>query len=341
MNIAIVTPYGETYSNDKLFDSSMCKIGQNLLLPGIELKSTLKKLGHEYHTADVYTSLEDIDVWVFQDLNKSSLITLDSTKEYLKYFLKRKWKYDYLYKLTKLKKKSKSVLIMQEPKAVFPQSYEKKNHKYFDRILTWDTSLIDNERYFQFFYPQVMPPSISDVPFEKKKYISMICGNKSSSDKDELYTERLKAIEYFEKKNEDFDLYGFGWNDKERISYRGTIVDKLSVLSNYKFSICFENMKSSSGYITEKIFDSFFSGCIPIYLGAEDVHDFIPEETFIDYRNFNSFDDLDSYLKRITKKEYYTIQRNIREYLNSDEYNKKYSMDAFVKRMVDYFITWN
>ena len=58
MKIAIVTPYGESYSNDKLFDPAMCSIGQNLLLPGIKLRERLEELGHEYHTVDMYDNKE-------------------------------------------------------------------------------------------------------------------------------------------------------------------------------------------------------------------------------------------------------------------------------------------
>lgn len=43
MNIAIVNIYGDAYSEDKLFDINSCKIGQNLLLPGIVLKKELEK----------------------------------------------------------------------------------------------------------------------------------------------------------------------------------------------------------------------------------------------------------------------------------------------------------
>lgn len=42
---------------------------------------------------------------------------------------------------------------------------------------------------------------------------------------------------------------------------------KEKFLSNYKFNICVEN-SLGEGYITEKIFESIASGCIPIYWGA-------------------------------------------------------------------------
>lgn len=341
MKIAIVTPYGETYSCDRLFDPSMCTIGQNLLLPGIKLKEALEKDGHEYHTADMYSNMDEIDVWVFQDLNNSSRLTAHSIMDWMKYVLKKKWKGDYFYKYSKLKNNSKSLLIMQEPQTVFPQSYERSNHKHFDRVLTWDAKLIDHQTYYAFFYPQVKPDTIYHKDYDKKKYITMICGNKRSSDRNELYSERLKVIDYFERNAIDFDLYGFGWDKKERSSYCGKVEDKLSTLSDYRFSVCFENMKSESGYITEKIFDSFFAGCVPIYYGAEDIFKYVPEETFIDYRKFKSLDELNQYLTQMSANEYEAILRKINEYLNSELFYQSFSIDAYVNRMVDAITRWN
>lgn len=42
--------------------------------------------------------------------------------------------------------------------------------------------------------------------------------------------------------------------------------DKNSYLRNFKFNLCPEN-SSNVGYVTEKIFDAIYSGCIPIYWG--------------------------------------------------------------------------
>lgn len=48
----------------------------------------------------------------------------------------------------------------------------------------------------------------------------------------------------------------------------------IKVFSFYKFIICFENSKSN-GYITEKLFNVFLAGSIPIYDGAFDLDKFI------------------------------------------------------------------
>ena len=61
--------------------------------------------------------------------------------------------------------------------------------------------------------------------------------------------------------------------------------------NNYKFAIAFEN-EDYPGYVTEKICDIYKSRCIPIYWGTTEVtRDFNPT-TFINARDFESFDKL-------------------------------------------------
>jgi len=43
--------------------------------------------------------------------------------------------------------------------------------------------------------------------------------------------------------------------------------DKLAWLRNYRFNLCPEN-SNAEGYCTEKLFEAIYSGCVPIYWGA-------------------------------------------------------------------------
>ncbi len=333
MNIAVVTPYGHIYEKDRLFDPEVCKIGENLLIPGITLKKKFEQLGHQYHTADVYKTNE-IEIYIFQDLNKNSILLLESMKDFASYVFKRKWKNDYLLRAKKNKGLVYNILIMQEPPVVCPQSYEKKYHKYFDRILTWDSRLVDDEKYFLFHYPQVKPFNKYNVQFKKKKFLTMICGNKISNGEYELYSKREEAINYFEKLQTEFDLYGVGWDKTKHPSYRGFVEKKLDTLSKYKFSICYENMCNVNGYITEKIFDCFFSGCVPIYWGAEDVTNYIPIKAFIDRRKFKNNDELYRYIISMEEKEYNEYIDAAGEYINSVEFRNTFSVDAYVRKII-------
>ena len=51
-------------------------------------------------------------------------------------------------------------------------------------------------------------------------------------------------------------------------------------------SRCAWRIRGFAGYISEKIFDCFFAGTVPLYLGAPDIEDYIPADTFIDLRQF-------------------------------------------------------
>jgi hypothetical protein len=80
-----------------------------------------------------------------------------------------------------------------------------------------------------------------------------------------------------------FPVHGYGLAFSSS-PYNG---DKKELLQNYIFNICFENTLSR-GYVTEKLFEAKFSGCIPIYWGDEwSKHDF-NEQCFIYYNNYES-----------------------------------------------------
>ena len=148
----------------------------------------------------------------------------------------------------------------------------------------------------------------------------------------EFYTLRLKAIMHFSKFN-DFDLYGRNWHKKywgipnhiykKALSkYKGSVDNKVKCLSEYRFSICFENA-SYPGYITEKIFDCFFAGCIPIYFGAPDVEKYIPKNCFIDFSDFNNdFSKLENFLINFSMNDYLLIKKNILNFFNSNQFSQ-------------------
>ena len=218
--------------------------------------------------------------------------------------------------------------------------YNKNLHSCIGRIYTWDDDLVDNVHYFKFHYP-VLLPMRSDIPsFEEKKFCTLISGchpHKNFAEKypNELYTERRKTALYFDEIGETgFDLYGREWDPTIYRSYRGPLADKLAVLKNYRFSICYENCQHVQGYITEKIFDCFAAGVIPIYWGATNITDYIPKECFIDRRDFASLDELYAFLKQMDKATFKGYLDRIAAYLESDE-AQVFSKGHFEKLFVD------
>lgn len=119
--------------------------------------------------------------------------------------------------------------------------------------------------------------SLKVVPFKKKKFMLVINRSKLNSEIDS-YTEEIKmnfpneiidTIDIHTKKIKNASCY----HSKEL----------LDVFVEYKFILCLEN-SYNNGYITEKIFNCFFSKTIPLYKGAYDVYKFINRSRFINLR---------------------------------------------------------
>lgn len=223
----------------------------------------------------------------------------------------------------------KAILFMWEPPVVQKNLYTERFTSKFKRIYTWDDSLVDNKRFFKFYYPVLQGMRENLPSFENRKLLTQISGCKKSKHKKELYSERVKVIEYFQDKPEgEFEFYGTGWDKDNYKHYKGAPADKLEALKNYKFSVCYENMKDVQGYVTEKIFDCFAVGTIPIYWGASNITDFVPKNCFIDRRDFASFDEVLSYIRSMDAQTYETYLTNIRAFLASDQ-AKLFSQEMF------------
>jgi alpha(1,3/1,4) fucosyltransferase len=225
-------------------------------------------------------------------------------------------------------------LFLWEPPSTIPENYDKKTHELFSRIYTWDDDLVDNKKYFKFYYPNAVPMIENIIPFAKRKFCTLIGRNKKSRHPNELYSEREKVIQFFEKEApEDFDLYGEGWQKSGYKTYQGAPLTK-ECLREYKFNFAYENLQHIKGYITEKIFESFYYGCVPIYWGAENIDRYIPENCYIDRRKFSSNEELYAFLKTITEKEYEAYLENIRAFLKSDK-AKLFTGETFIEIFKD------
>lgn len=205
------------------------------------------------------------------------------------------------------------------------------------------------------FIPTLFPQFFSSeqfdvVPFNKKRFITYIASNKVVKNFFKitliklLYGFDVKMIYPFRKKiirflshRDDFDLYGKGWGSEIspfiKKVYRGEVVDKEKKLREYKFVLCLENA-IFPGNITEKIFDCFFAGSVPVYFGAPDIEKYIPLNTFIDMREFKTLTEVESYLDSIDETAYNSYTKNIKTFLSSDEY-KKFSHEKFAETVIN------
>ncbi len=197
----------------------------------------------------------------------------------------------------------------------------------FDRVLFWNDAFVNENQHgikCNIGQPVTDPGLVPFIAFEQKKFISAITSSKLIKHENGLHTERFRAFEFFSQKPEGMDLYGVGWERLTlpfvKASYMGECKTKKDVLKNYKFSICFENAKGYPGLITEKIFDCFASGTVPIYYGPPNVQKYIPDGCFINFCNFASYEELYKFLTDMTEVDYQTYLDAAITFIKSKEY---------------------
>jgi hypothetical protein len=71
----------------------------------------------------------------------------------------------------------------------------------------------------------------------------------------------------------------------------GWVRSKINFVSNYKFTIAFENVKQY-GMISEKIMTAFQGESVPIYWGAPDVSDIYNERSFLNLSGIDSIQEM-------------------------------------------------
>jgi hypothetical protein len=341
----------KAYQNNRIFDMSNPVNGRDNHL------YTIKLLKDELRQYNIDLSTQDVNC-----INESEIII-----------------YNDIPSIFPSKSKSqKCYLLAMESIAVAPRNFDTKYYFYFDKIFTFYDDLVDGINIIKNNYSFLINP-LEYIDFEKKDgFICLVSGNKYSNFNGELYTERIRLINYFENHTDyQFSLYGTDWNNCYKLkfynfikilqtnislrillkffekiikllkiqsffiielkNYKGKLSPKIPKLKYYKYNFCYENTYNINGYITEKLFDCFLSGCIPIYLGAPNISDYIPENTYIDKRNFKNYDDLLSYLTNITHSEYTEFQNNIKAFLISDKvlpFQSEFVVNNIVKHII-------
>lgn len=226
------------------------------------------------------------------------------------------------------------VLFMWEPPTVQPETHDPHMWKRFGHVFTWNDDLVDGKKFFKFFYPVLSARIAEVVPFEKKKFCTLIATRLTSKHPQGLYSEREKTIRFFEDKEGEFDLYGRDWGKRKYRNWKGSVGDKIQTLKEYKYCICYENTRDIKGYVTEKIFDCFAAGSVPVYWGASNVTDWIPPECFIDRRQFKDEQEMYDFLKVITAEQYEAYLEAAAAFLKSETaqlFSQEHFLETFLQ----------
>ncbi|MBP2654162.1 MAG: hypothetical protein H6Q73_1731 [Firmicutes bacterium] len=323
------------YQKDEIFNRESVLNRDNFAASFRELQATIIGWGGSCHTQDMYINEGVVpDLVIFLDIPRNSVDDI----------------------LGNWKSKVRKWVILQECEVILPRNFDLQRHNEFTKIFTWHDRLIDNSKYIKLNFSHEFKMPI--VNLKKEKLVTLIAGNKRTNHELELYSKRIEAIRWFEKYHiDDFNLYGVGW-DHYRFqnvfplkvlnkikpltkllapkfpSYKGTVLEKRSVLAKYKYAICYENAKDIPGYITEKIFDCFFSGCVPVYWGANNISEHIPQECYISKNEFANYNELYEFMKHLDERAYLNYLLKAQEFLVSEK-SKQFRSRCFADRILE------
>lgn len=109
----------------------------------------------------------------------------------------------------------------------------------------------------------------------------------------------------------DCDVVGSGWcgSAKEESGFSGSDDDawwirKIELLRNYRFNLAFENTNWPY-YVTEKIWQSIYAGCLPIYWGEQNsIYESFEKDSFVDASLFSSIGEIWSFVRSMTSTEW-------------------------------------
>lgn len=325
-----IDPSSSDFYQDRLFDINNKYLNRDgTLLPGLRFRSLLNKQGIKIRTAD----------YLFNEISS------DMVADYYSFGILSNYK-----KLKNFSNVRLRAFVLMEPPVTRPRLYRflPEITKYFDKVFIhnvegdgYSLKDVDRSKLRTFFWPQPYDNVIDQYwnnTLRENRIVAISSRHIPFSLRGELYSKRIEVMLNFAK-SEKIDLFGKGWdkwwtykstwlpnllNYKKLISiYRGPCESKHEVLSRYKFSLCFENM-TMQGYVTEKIFDCFYAGCVPIYLGAKNISELIPTDSFIDYRKYSSAKELLNHIMTLSDNEILLMKQAGKNFIQSIIYKKYY-----------------
>lgn len=193
-------------------------------------------------------------------------------------------------------------------------------------------------------------PDLSAIPFFRLTRCGWRVPRSAmlNSTKGELYSRRRHLARTADAEFPGMlDVFGPGWSgdawawsqryfgNKPYQSARGSHDgrNKIEVLSQYKFSVAFENVQADVGYISEKMLDPFFAGVVPIYLGDVRVAERIPPESFIDARQFRNDRELLRFVQGCSETEWRSLREKGQEFLRSPAMDS-FRPEAFASKVI-------
>lgn len=208
---------------------------------------------------------------------------------------------------------TKPIAWILEPPAISSHIYKyvDKNAEKFKYILTYSQELIDRHEN-AIFYPhggtRLLEDEYNIYTEFKDKFCSIVVSDKQ-------WTEGHKFRHKCKEISTSYPVDIFEPKD-------GIYASKVEAGQSYYYNIVVEN-GIYDDYFTEKIIDSFLTGCIPIYNGTKNLKKYFNMDGVIE---FNSADELERILDNLSRNyaaEYKSKQAAIEE---NFEIAKKYAI---------------
>jgi hypothetical protein len=212
------------------------------------------------------------------------------------------------------------ILFAFDPSILANSQQIAKLSSIFSKIYTLNDDLVDDKKFFKFYMPALKQLSTELPNYNDKKLCAVLS-------QESLSNQESNILSFFERKEKQNILIPSHLSTGQNIASNE---EKVDTLKQYRFAICYETNSSIKGHITDRIFECFSAGCVPIYLGAPNVCDYIPKHCFIDPKEFPSHEELYQHLKNMDESTYYTYLNNIKSFLESKE-AQLFSVEEFTK----------
>jgi hypothetical protein len=239
-----------------------------------------------------------------------------------------------LIKIRSLYPTKKLVSFLWESPLTREYAFLSRNHRELDAIFTYDKSLVDNIRYFNFHLPNADWDSDRvELKFNQRRCCCLISTNQSMNfrrkfgvlrdrrtagweydfsttikslfNSSELYSRRRSIVKAWDAlPSRSLDVFGVGWDSISSHTMGVLKESKIDLLSRYRFNLALENYVGRRGYVSEKIFDALIAGVVPIYLGDQDFLQTLPKDSFVDISKFKTNRHLLDYVLNINEEEW-------------------------------------
>lgn len=150
-------------------------------------------------------------------------------------------------------------LLLEEKSINLSLGFDLINHDKYLRFPYWIMTTFHPEDDFSSIKHKCEILNSHNIHLNSRnKFCSFICRKDYFGDREKIYNQ-ISTVGRV-----DCDGEFLHNNDNLKVKFND---NKLEFLKSYKFNLCPENT-NYEGYVTEKIFDAIYSGCIPIYWGS-------------------------------------------------------------------------